>query len=246
MSAVRPAAEERAESRPGPMSERPEPRRGHGPAPEERRVADAPRSNARLLRLTLLILLAVVVVAGGLLAALHFRILDPAALGLSGGGGAGAASRPGAADVIFAGDPAALAAAPGNTVQADPSGEAAWLRTSVKSASASGATDGVSVVIPPELLPKFEGRRVRVTISAKSGAEGAPIPFAAAYTAGAKGNSNWIVFVPEKIFTEHTLTFVVPIGEIGASGDGHRIAIWPDIEGRGSPLAIRSITIQPD
>lgn len=215
---------------------------------------DAPRARrpsalVRLLRLLILVLLVIIVLGGGLYLAVQNRLIDPAALGLGGvlGGGGGGASRPTAeADVIFAGDPAALAAAPGNTIQADPSNGAAWLRTSVKSASAEGATDGVSVVIPPALLPRLEGRRVRVTISARSGAEGTPIPFAAAYSAGPKGNSNWIVFVPEKIFTDHTFAFTVPIGEIGAEDKTQRIAIWPDIEGRGSPLAIRSITIQPD
>jgi len=84
-----------------------------------------------------------------------------------------------------------------------------------------------------------------VTISARSGAEGTPLPFAAAYSAGPRGNSNWIVFVPEKDFTEHSFSFVVPIGDLDG-GDDHRIAIWADIEGRGVPLGVRSITIRPD
>jgi len=207
---------------------------------------------AGFLRILLVVFVIVLVLAGALFAAVQFRLIDPVRLGIDSGlfggsGGAGGSGPPAVRpDVIFAGDPAALAAAPGNIVEPDPSGGSVWLRTEVKAASAAGATDGVAVAIPPALLPKFEGRRVRVTISAKSGTEGTPVPFAAAYSAGAKGNSNWIVFVPEKVFTDHSFSFVVPIGEIGGTGDTHRIAIWSDIEGRGMPLAVRSITIEPD
>ena len=204
-----------------------------------------------IMRLLLTLLLALVVVAGGLYAAIHFRLVDPAQFGRSGllPGLPGSGSRPnapgGQADVIFDGDSALLSSAPGNTVQPDASARIAWLRTNVKSASASGATDGVSIVIPREVLPRFEGRRARVTISARSGAEGDSVPFAAAYSAGPRGNSNWIVFVPEKDFTDHSFSFVVPIGDLAGSDD-HRIAIWADIEGRGIPLGIRSITMRPE
>ena len=206
---------------------------------------------AGLMRLLLAILLVVVVLGGGLYAAVHFRVVDPAQFGLSGllgnlpGGGSQPTTPRGQADVIFDGDSARLSSAPGNTVQPDASAKIAWLRTTVKSASAAGATDGISIVIPKEVLPRFEGRRARVTISARSGAEGTPLPFAAAYSAGPRGNSNWIVFVPEKDFTEHSFSFVVPIGDLDG-GDDHRIAIWADIEGRGVPLGVRSITIRPD
>ena len=215
-----------------------------GSAPQRR-----PSALRRVLRVLVFLMLVVIVLGGGLYLAIQYRIIDPAAFGLDDvfADGGGSTARPAVvADVIFSGDATALSAAPGNTIQTDPSGDAVWLRSTVKSASTAGATDGVSAVIPPELLPRFEGRRVRVTISAKSGAEGTPIPFAAAYSAGTKGNSNWIVFVPEKMFTDHTFSFVIPIGEIGATDETHRVAIWPDIEGRASPLAIRSITIQPD
>jgi len=205
-----------------------------------------------LLRGLLIVLLLLVVIAGGLIAAVQFRLVDPATVGLSGllgGSPAGTGTGPNGPsvppDVIFAGDTELLATTPGNTVQPDQSASIAWLRTTVKSASAAGATDGITVVIPKELLPRFEGRRVRVTISARSGSEGAPIPFAAAYSAGPKGNSNWIVFVPEKEFTDHSFSFVVPIGDMEGSND-HRVAIWSDIEGKGVPLGVRSITIQPD
>jgi hypothetical protein len=221
--------------------------------------AEAPAQRKRrsrlgtLLRLLLVLIVLVVVAAGALLGALRFGLVDPALLGLpshvlGGGDGSGATTNgPPAAkpDIIFAGDAAALTAAPGNTVAADPKAAVAWLRSSVKSASAAGATDGISIAVPADLLPRIEGRRVRVTVSAKSGTEGDPVPFAVAYTAGAKGSSGWIVFVPEKDFTEHSLTFVVPISAM-EGGEPHRIAIWADIEGRNVPLAVRSITIQPD
>jgi hypothetical protein len=208
------------------------------------------RARGPLLRILLATVLVIVILGGGLLAAIQFRLVDPAQLGLGGvfGGATGSGGPTGPAvqaEVIFAGDSALLSAAPGNSIQPDQSADIAWLRTTVKAASAAGASDGVSLIIPKALLPRFEGRRVRVTIAARSGTEGAPIPFAAAYSAGPKGNSNWVVFVPEKQFTDHSFSFVVPIGDLAGSDD-HRIAIWSDIEGRGAPLGVRSITIRPD
>lgn len=217
--------------------------------PREKRRRSAAGSFMRIL---LILIILVAAIAGGLYAAIHFRLVDPAEVGLDGllGAGTGAApSRPTTptiqADVIFAGDSTQLATAPGNSVQPDESADIAWIRSTVKAASASGATDGVTVLIPRELLPRLEGRRARITISARSGSEGDPVPFAAAYSAGPKGNSNWVVFVPEKRFSDHSFSFVVPIGDLAGSDD-HRVAIWSDIEGRGVPLGIRSITIQPD
>lgn len=221
------------------------------PAPRKRRSRFG-----TLLRLLVVLVVLIAVAAAVLFGAARFGLVDPAKLGLPpallnalglGGSGGGTAQRPPAAtpDIVFAGDAGALSAAAGNTVAPDPSATVAWLRSAVKSASAAGATGGISVAVPAELLPRLEGRRVRVTISAKSGAEGDPVPFAAAYTAGTRDSSGWIVFVPEKEFTDHSFSFVVPIGAL-EGGEPHRIAIWADIEGRNMPLAVRSITIQPD
>lgn len=220
------------------------------PGDDTARDARIQTGSRSAMRPIIVVLAVLVVLAAGAFAAIHFRLIDPAQFGMGGSpggatGGGGSAGPVAEAEIIFSGDSALLAAAPGNTVQADQAAEIAWLRSTVKSASAAGTSDGVSLLIPKALLPRFEGRRVRVTISARSGADGAPIPFAAAYSAGPKGNSNWVVFVPEKQFSDHSFSFVVPIGDLEGSDD-HRIAIWSDIEGRGAPLGVRSITIRPD
>ena len=144
------------------------------------------------------------------------------------------------ATVIFSGRLDQLNPAPGNAVQQDPSDPSVvWLRSSLKTAKSNGSTDGVSVKVPAALLEKLQGRRIRVTVSAKGAGDGAA-PFALAYSMGGSGNSGWVVFEPKREFEDFSLSFAVPRR---ATGPDHYVGIWSDIAGRNTPLAIRQLTV---
>ena len=101
-----------------------------------------------------------------------------------------------------------LTAAPGNTVQQDTSDPSvSWTRSTIKTASAKGSTDGVSVKVPSSVSDQIQGKRIRVTVSAR-GATNSLAPFALAYSAGE--NSGWVVFDPTAEFKDYSLRFAVP------------------------------------
>jgi hypothetical protein len=140
------------------------------------------------------------------------------------------------AEVIFSGRASDLKASPGNTVQQDDSdASTVWVRSQVRSAKSSGSTDGVSLQVPAAVLQKIRGKRIRITVSA---AGNAASPFAIAYSAGA-ANSGWVVFQPTGKFQDYSLNFAVPRN---ADSDNY-VGIWSDIDGRGTPLAIRQVAI---
>lgn len=190
-----------------------------------------------------IVVAALVVLGGGAFLASRLGWIDLA--GLSSGGGSPAQTG-GDVEVVFSGNAKALTAAPGNIVQEDTSVSppAVWVRSRVKSASAAGSTGGVSVEVPASLVPRIEGRRIRVTITARTGGKDAVSPFAVAYSAGDKGTSGWIVFTPTKTLDDYSFVFPVPIGEIDANHP-HYIGIWSDISGGNAPLLIQRITVEP-
>jgi len=141
--------------------------------------------------------------------------------------------------VIFAGQQDQLVAPAGNTVQRDSSDPSVvWVRSSIKMARSRGSTDGVSVKVPTTLSERMQGKRIRVTVSAKRGDDHTS-PFALAYSAGT-ANSGWVVFDPTAEFKDFNLSFVVPAK---AAGSDQYVGIWSDIAGRGAPLAIRQLAI---
>jgi hypothetical protein len=145
------------------------------------------------------------------------------------------------ATVIFSGKASELTAAPGNTITEDPNASIVWIRSSLTTAKSSGATDGISIKVPISLAGEFEGKRIRVTISAARGENaGVSAPFALAYSTEGAGNSGWRVFDADEQFKDFTLNYLVPRG---AAGLPNYVAIWSDIAGRNAPLAVRSVTI---
>jgi hypothetical protein len=146
------------------------------------------------------------------------------------------------ATVIFSGKASELTASAGNTITEDPSSASVvWIRSSLKTAKSSGATDGISIKVPISLARGLEGKRIRVTISAARGENaGASAPFAVAYSTQGAGNSGWRVFEADKQFKDFSMNYVVPRG---AAGLPNYVAIWSDIAGRDTPLAVRSVTI---
>jgi hypothetical protein len=147
------------------------------------------------------------------------------------------------ATVLFSGRANELSAGLGNALQQDTSDPSVvWIESSLKAAKPSGATDGVSVKVPSPLSEQVQGKRVRVTVSAKSGKD-APSPFAVAYSTGAASNSGWIVFQPTRDFDDFSFVYRVP--RSSGSGVTHYVGIWSDIAGQGVPLAIRRVAITP-
>ena len=195
-----------------------------------------------------IVVVILVIAAGGALLASGMGWIHLGGLPFGGGASSGGAGQTGAnAQVVFSGDAKQLVAAPGNIVQEDTSVSppVVWLRSHVKAASATGPTGGVSVKVPSQLVPRIEGRAIRVTVSARTGGKDTPSPFAVAYSAGDKGTSGWIVFTPTKTLDDYSFVYVVPIGEINATSNPHYIGIWSDISGGNAPLSVQRITIEP-
>jgi len=86
--------------------------------------------------------------------------------------------------------------------KADPS--TTWIRSSLRQAAATGATDAASLQIKPPLATDLVGRRIRLTISARAPDQGIPAPFAVAYSAGDVGSSGWVVFTPGTEFDDYS------------------------------------------
>lgn len=197
----------------------------------------------RLLSIGIVLVVVLVVGAGGAYVADRMGWVDLAAIGLPKATTSGRTSSQGR--VIFSGDASKLTAAPGNTIQEDPATNATWLRSRLKTASPMGATDGVSVKVPDKLVARIEGRVVRVTVSARTGSDVVPSPFAVAYSAGDRGNSGWFVFTPTAASDNYSFSYNVPIGEIEDADKSHQIGIWADIAGANAPLMVSKISIDP-
>ncbi|HXV83275.1 MAG TPA: hypothetical protein VEG60_25725 [Candidatus Binatia bacterium] len=149
---------------------------------------------------------------------------------------------PANAVTIFSGRASELRAAPGNRVDVDPSDSTvAWIRSTVKSASPGGETDGVAVPVPSSVWSGITANRIRVTVSAKGGG-GEPNPFALTYSTGSTQNSGWLVFEPTSAFKDYSFVFAVPPASRGTT---HYVGIWSDITGRSTPLALRRVEIAP-
>lgn len=141
---------------------------------------------------------------------------------------------------VFAGNAHDLASPAGNLVQQDKAdASVAWIRSSLRQADASGATEGASVQIKPELAGNLVGKHIRLTISARAPDQGTPSPFAVAYSTANVGSSGWVVFTPTKEFDDYSFDFTVP----ATVGSAQYVGIWSDISGRGAPLAVRVITV---
>jgi hypothetical protein len=144
--------------------------------------------------------------------------------------------------VIFSGKASELSAKSGNTIAEDPSNPSiVWIRSSLKTANPSGATDGVSIKVPASLSGEIEAKRVRVTISAARGQnEGISSPFAVVYSTEGAGNSGWRVFDATQQFQDFSMSYLIPRN---AGGVPNYVGIWSDISGRATPLAISRVTI---
>lgn len=208
--------------------------------------AKRPKKPNGLVRGLILAAVVIAVAGGGLFAADRLGFVDLAGLtGGSTGGGWGGQPAAAAKHVVFSGRAAELVAAEGNIIQEDTSTSppTVWLRSRNKTANPTGATDGVTVTVPNAIVPRLEGRAVRVTVTAMTGGKDDPRPFAVAYSAGTNGTSGWFVFLPTRRMEDYSFTYNVPIGEMEGSDNVHRIAIWSDIGGSNGPLAVKEIFV---
>lgn len=200
------------------------------------------KKRGKALWIVIAVLAALVVIAGAVFLAMHFRLINLSGLGLTGGGSAAVST---AEPIrVFPANGLKFTATEGNTVQED--GSLTWLRSKQRSASPADLTQGAYIQLPTDLLSRIEGRRIRVKVEARSGATGEPPPFAVTYSTVGRGNSGWVVFLPTARFSEYDFAFQVPIGAVGADDNTHVIGVWADINGTNAPLAIESITIEPN
>jgi hypothetical protein len=197
-----------------------------------------PRRRSQSLIYAAVALLLVIVTGGGV-AAYVGNWIDIGGMLPHGGGGRAAGGDAG--QVVFTGNTPPLAARPGNLVQQDRSDPSiTWIRSSLRQADASGATDAVSLQVNPSLAADLVGRRIRVSISARAPDDATPAPFAVAYSSADAGSSGWVVFTPTREFADYSFDFQVP----DKVGTGQYVGIWSDISGRNAALAVRSISIR--
>ena len=214
-----------------------------GPKRDWNAEESAPREKKRgkALWIVLAVLIILVAVAGGIFLASHFKLISLPSFGLSAGGSSSVST---AEPIrVFPASDLKFVSTDGNTVQED--GSLTWLRSKRRSASPEDRSQGSYIELPADLLSRIEGRRIRVTVDARSGATGEPPPFAVTYSTVGRGNSGWFVFVPTARFDEYDFAYQVPIGEVGSEENTHVIGIWADINGTNAPLAIENITIEP-
>lgn len=145
--------------------------------------------------------------------------------------------------MVFSGQPSAILAGNGNSVEPAAAGEWAVVRSGLRTASSATPPDGAVVAIPADLGGRLAGKQVRFIITARAAKERPAGQFAVAFSAPAI-RSGWIVFSPAAEFRTYAVTVRLPPK---AAADKSSLAIWGDITGAGGGVEIRSITarIQP-
>ena len=95
-------------------------------------------------------------------------------------------------------------------------------------------TDGFSVRIADNFKAAASGRRIRITVCARS-KDKLPLDFAVAYSNQEVGDSGWQTFSAGAAFEDYVFIYDVPAR---IEGKGDFIGILPDIEGQDRTLVV--------
>ncbi|GAB2507082.1 hypothetical protein [Microbulbifer agarilyticus] len=109
------------------------------------------------------------------------------------------------------------------------------------SADSSGNTSVPAIEIPEAIALQFGGRRVRVSLYAKTPTSNASAEFAVAYSTADNGNSGWSYFVPGSSWTRYDMVYDVPNP---ASGGTDFVGVWGDTSGSGKGVLIDSVQVE--
>tara|TARA_R110000868_G_scaffold107263_4_gene293387 strand:- start:4852 stop:5499 length:648 start_codon:yes stop_codon:yes gene_type:complete len=112
---------------------------------------------------------------------------------------------------------------------------------SAETALQIGPLGGATLRLPAALERSASGGRVRVTISARTVADGGAQQFAALYTTREVGHSGWTRFTPSDQFQAFSFEYDVP-----PMVDGRRdyVGILPDATGSGQAIEIAFVAVE--
>jgi hypothetical protein len=127
------------------------------------------------------------------------------------------------------------------TILAD--GAAYEIRSKGVDRVAAGDGDGVLVRVPAETAAQLGGRKVKVTITARtSPTNGSPSFKAMYYRPGSEGGSGWQDFTLTAEFAPYSFEYAVP--EAPSSSGVDNIGFWADTEGKGRGLEIAAVAVE--
>jgi hypothetical protein len=107
--------------------------------------------------------------------------------------------------------------------------------------ASSGGQPMVALLIPPEIERLVSGKKLRVTISARSGDTSPSQTFAATYSTNDVGNSGWTKFDIGPSFAPYSFTYEIPPGK---TFSGDFVGLLPDAQSGLGTVEVRSITIE--
>lgn len=109
--------------------------------------------------------------------------------------------------------------------------------------TSAGDGDGVLVRVQPEYTAKLGGRKVRVTVRARtSPTDGAPAFKVMYYRSGSNGGSGWQDFTPTAEFAPYAFEYAVP--DVTSTTGVDNIGFWADPEGKGRGIEVSGVTVE--
>ncbi len=138
---------------------------------------------------------------------------------------------------------------PGTSVRFDPTssdGPVARARADASFEAAGTMSAGVAAIPPPEFEDRIAGRRLRIEMQVRASSAAGPYTARIGYFTIGYGDSGWreVDLSPDW----STVSFEWTAPEDAEANSNEAVGIWPDPEGLGREVVIRSIrvTILPD
>lgn len=108
---------------------------------------------------------------------------------------------------------------------------------------AAGDGDGVLARVPAETAAQVGGRKVKVTVTARTApTKGSPTVKIMYYRPGSEGGSGWQDFPLTAEFAPYTFEYDVPTAPSTTGVDN--IGFWADPEGKGRGIEVSAITVE--
>lgn len=107
-------------------------------------------------------------------------------------------------------------------------------------AKSRGTTGAVYIRVPKNVEEKVAGKKIKVSVVAKSAAS-SPVTFGLAYSTAQVGNSGWKKFTSTDDFKVYSLEYEIPPMDKEANYD--YIGVWGDCSGKGEGVLVKSVSI---